>query len=142
MWSFLSVYSVPYLTSRRTFQFSADLQVSGTILGTVKTPAADPCTPCVAGKYLETAGLSVCDNCQEGKYSETVGSESSSNCLDCQVGRYSEQLGADSLSDCFLCGQGKFLNTIGELASDSHKKASKAKDSSEKWKRGEKQVAN
>jgi len=97
---------------------AVDLQVSGTILGTSKNPAADPCTSCLAGKYQETPGLPDCDDCQEGKYSETVGSTISSNCLDCQVGRYSEQTGNDSPTDYLLCGQGKFLPTEGEQTSD------------------------
>ena len=66
------------------------------------------CTPCIAGKYQNAAGLFSCIDCPAGKYSDEDGSL---ECTGCPAGRYNEFVGQDSLEDCILCGGGFFSST-------------------------------
>ncbi len=55
------------------------------------------CTPCSAGTYQMTGGLTYCDQCQPGSYQQNQGQTS---CSTCPPGTYNDSYGATERTDC------------------------------------------
>ena len=95
-------------------------------------------TPCVAGKWSATTGLtssSACSSCEAGKFSRHVGQTSDSTCTicpqgshcpteassdptPCAAGTFSTATGLASASDCTPCERGSHQLQTGETSCD------------------------
>ena len=69
-------------------------------VGTYSLPGASACTPCAAGTYGLSAGLSVCLSCSIGTASDVTGATSATVCTLCVAGKYA---GSPRAVACVSC---------------------------------------
>jgi hypothetical protein len=86
---------------------------SGTYSYVFNASSIDVCTPCPAGRYAPSVGLTSCLTCNAGTFLPAIGSNSSSDCIPCGVGTYGVSVGAASADTCISCPLGTYGSTEG-----------------------------